>query len=117
MKVGIRELTLHAYLGFWPEERAKPQKVIINISFEADFTAAIESDDVAQSVDYSKLAERVTTLVQSRKFNLIETLTAHILDSVMEEPRIIFADVEVQKPEAPLPNTKGSVCRAERRRT
>jgi len=104
----IRELAVDTKIGFYPEEKAKKQKLIMNISFEA---AQPKKDDVSETVNYAELAGEIYEKVGSSEFNLLETLGQFVMDIVMKRPLVKSAEVEIIKPDAPLPNAKGSAVK------
>jgi len=107
----IHDLTLDAILGFYPEERQKKQKIIINISFEVNEPKSLEYDDVSYTVNYAELAEEIYEKVSKSEFNLLESLARFVMDIIMKRPQVQAAEIEIRKPDAPLPHTRGSSVR------
>ncbi len=101
----IRELAVDAKIGFYPEEKAGKQKLVMNVSFEV---AEPKKDDVSGTVNYAELAGEIYEKVRSSEFNLLETLGRFVMDIIMKRPLVKSAEVEIIKPDAPLPHTKGS---------
>ncbi|MBC8492619.1 MAG: dihydroneopterin aldolase, partial [Chloroflexi bacterium] len=46
-RIYIADLTLHCIIGVFPEERREKQKLIINVTMDADLAAAGKSDELA----------------------------------------------------------------------
>ena len=114
--INIQGLRLAAVLGFWPEERLEKQRVIIHITFEIDDTDAVKNDDVNHAVDYQKLVEELIEKIPATEFNLIEKLTNFVLEIVMSKPKVKYAKVTVEKPDAPVRFIDGVSCTMEKRR-
>jgi dihydroneopterin aldolase len=94
---GIRAYGRH---GVHPSERAVAQPFEIDLSVEIDLEAASRSDDLAATLDYARLNERLVAIVTQRSFALLERLAAELLDAAFDEERVIAAHVTVTKPEA-----------------
>ena len=61
-------------------------------------------DDLASTIDYSKVAELVVSVIQSGPFQLIETLAEVIAQAILEQQLLASSvQVTVHKPSAPLP--------------
>lgn len=95
--IRIDDLALRTIVGFNAWEREKKQDVMINLYMEFDSSKAIQSDAVEDTLDYKKLKRRVIDLVESSTFNLLETLTHRILDTVSSDEKVLYAKVKVDK--------------------
>lgn len=65
MKIEIEQLTFKCIIGILDFERVKKQKVIINLSFDYDFS----KDNF---IDYSEVANLVKKSMKKNKFKLLE---------------------------------------------
>jgi D-erythro-7,8-dihydroneopterin triphosphate epimerase len=100
-KIRVKNLLIRTYIGFNPEELVNKQDVIINLEIEADIPEqAMESDEPIDILDYKTITKKVIALVQEGRFKLLEVLTKKILDLVMEDEKVKWAKVEVDKPHA-----------------
>jgi dihydroneopterin aldolase len=112
--VGLHRLTLQAVVGFYPEEKAKPQRVEISFRYEVDRPKA---DDVKESVCYAELAKEITALMDGSDYNLIETVADEVMNIIWKRSKVKWAEVTVAKPDAPVTHTAGgSSIVLERRR-
>jgi len=92
---------LRTYIGFNPEELLNKQDVIINIEIEAVIPeTAMINDEPLDIVDYKTITKKVIALVQDGRFKLLEVLTKNILDLVIEDSKVKWAKVQVDKPHA-----------------
>ncbi|MBD3320703.1 MAG: FolB domain-containing protein [Chitinivibrionales bacterium] len=98
--IHITNLALRTIVGANDWERNKKQDVIINIAMTFDPSEAIDSDDIHDTLDYKKIKHRVVNLVENSRYYLLEKLTASIAGSVMENERVIWTSVRVDKPHA-----------------
>ena len=65
MKIEIEQLTFKCIIAILDFERVKKQKVIINLSFDYDFS----KDNF---IDYSEVANLVKKSMKKNKFELLE---------------------------------------------
>lgn len=100
-KIRVKNLLVRTYIGFNPEELVNKQDVIINLEIEADIPdSAINADEPLDIFDYKTITKKIIALVQDGRFKLLEVLTKNILDLVMEDQKVKWARVEVDKPHA-----------------
>ncbi len=98
-RIKVKNLLLRTYIGFNPEELVNKQDVIINFEIETEIPkAALENDEPIDILDYRTITKNVIILVQEGRFKLLEVLTQKVLDLIMEDERVSWAAVEVDKP-------------------
>ena len=100
MEISIKNISLQALIGTNPHERVQTQPIVVNVLLQVDGSRCAATDDLADSVDYAQLTDRISSLVTSSSFQLLESLATAILDLIMQDSRIVSATVEVDKPEA-----------------
>jgi dihydroneopterin aldolase len=96
---GIRELGVH---GVLPEEQLRPQPFEIDLELVVDLTAAGESDDLDDTVDYSAVCEAVSRVVASEQYRLLERLASRIAEVCCADPRVAGVVVNVRKLHPPV---------------
>lgn len=96
-KIKITELEVYYHVGVPDEERAKPQRLLITIEMEHDFTSAASRDNLAETIDYFAVCQQVLTFGKDCHWQLIETLAADIAAMVLEDFRPKSVSVEVKK--------------------
>jgi len=100
-KIKVKNLLLRTYIGFNPEELVNKQDVIINFEIDTEISKkAMAADEPVDILDYKTITKRVIKLVQEGRFKLLEVLTQKILDLIMEDEKVKWARVEVDKPHA-----------------
>lgn len=100
-RIRVKKLLIRTYIGFNPEELINKQDVIINLEIETDIPgSAMEADEPLNIFDYKTITKKIITHVQEGRFKLLEVLTKSILDLIMEDPKVEWARVEVDKPHA-----------------
>jgi 7,8-dihydroneopterin aldolase/epimerase/oxygenase len=96
---GLRARGRHGVYDF---ERAQGQDFVVDVVLELDLSQAAGSDQVADTVHYGELVERLVSVVGGEPVNLIETLAQRLADTCLADPRVDAATVTVHKPQAPI---------------
>jgi len=74
-----------------------------------DMTAAQQSDDLADTVDYGALAREAADVVGGRSYRLLEALAGRLASALLiADPRLEAVEVTVRKLHPPLPLDVGS---------
>lgn len=102
-RIELRGLMVHGRHGVYDHERVAGQRFVVDITVWIDLVDAARSDDLADTYDYIRLAQRATDIVGGPPRNLIETVGAEIADEVMQDERVHAVEVVVHKPQAPIP--------------
>jgi dihydroneopterin aldolase len=108
-QIALTGLTVFGRHGVYDHEREDGQEFTIDLRLQIPLDDAAASDDVADTVHYGELAEKVAAIVAGEPVNLIETLASRIADMVLEDRRVHFVSVTVHKPHAPIPLTFADV--------
>lgn len=103
----IDEITLtgvraFGYHGVFEAERREGQHFVVDTTLYVDTSRAAETDDVADTVHYGELAERIVAIVEGDPVNLLERLAHRIAEAILEHPLVRMASVTVHKPDAPI---------------
>lgn len=104
---GLRAFGHHGVYDF---ERAEGQEFVVDVVLELDLAPAAGTDDVADTVDYSALAERLAAVVSGPPVNLIETLADRLARVCLADERVAAVEVTVHKPQAPVGVTLADVA-------
>ncbi|MCF7837286.1 MAG: dihydroneopterin aldolase [Candidatus Marinimicrobia bacterium] len=112
----LRDLTLRCLIGINPDERIHEQDVIINLALRGDFSAAGQSDDIAEALDYKSVKLAVLEHVRASRCGLLERLATEIATLCLRiAPRLKEVTVTVDKPGA-LRYTRSVAVEITRRR-
>ncbi|MGN7978173.1 dihydroneopterin aldolase [Microbacterium sp. 22195] len=103
-------LTVFGHHGVFDFERRDGQEFTIDLKLGLPLKDAAASDDVADTVHYGELADKVAAIVAGEPVNLIETLAQRIADAVLEDGRVRTVTVTVHKPHAPIEQTFADVA-------
>jgi dihydroneopterin aldolase len=108
-------LRAFGYHGVYPHERRDGQEFVVDVTLETSLATAAVSDDVADTIHYGELAERLVAVLTGEPVNLIETLAERLAGVCLADPRVREATVTVHKPGAPIPFTFDDVAVTVRR--
>ncbi len=118
-RILLEGMTFFGRHGTLPAERELGQPFVVDIALECDLRAAGESDDLAQTVDYSEVYRLARGIVEGPPVKLTETVAERIAASVLaSQPRVEAVRVRVTKPHVRLEGTvlAGSAIEIVRRR-
>jgi FolB domain-containing protein len=96
-RIHVRGLKARCIVGIREWEKKKPQEIEIGLTLRADLSTACTGDDIADTVDYKALKDRVLELAEGERFNLIEHLAQRIADLALADERVERVDVFVDK--------------------
>jgi len=112
--VFLRDMLLHASIGWYPHEHRAPQRIRVNVDLavdedapnegasadadaEADTKAGIGIDELSRVVSYEVIAQDVRRIAAAGHIKLVETLAERIAHACLADPRVRLARVQVEK--------------------
>ena len=109
-QIRIEELEVYAHHGVYPEENEKGQHFYVNATLYTNTRPAGMADDLRLSTNYGEVCQFITEFMQQHTFQLIETVAERTAYEVLQHfPLVQGLDLEIRKPEAPIPLPFGSV--------
>jgi len=96
-KISIVDLEVFYRVGVPDAERARPQRLLLTVEMESDFSAAAKTDSLAATIDYFAVSQRLLKFGEGREWKLIEKLAADIADMILSEFKSQSVNVEVKK--------------------
>jgi len=106
----LNGVPLRARLGELPEERAFPQKLLLDLIIELELEAAVNTDQLTLTVDYKKLVDRLQATAERTTCNLLETLTSRLCQVALEDPKVNAVHARLRKFPAELTGQVDSVA-------
>lgn len=100
--IEVRGIRAHGRHGVLDEERRTGQLFIADVVVAIDTRAAAGSDDLADTVDYSTIAQATHALLAGDPVDLIETLADRIAHACLSLPGVAAVEVTLHKPSAPV---------------
>ena len=99
-QVIIKDLLVRGVIGITERERGRPQDILINAILYTDIARAAKTDNIADCVDYSKVAKKLTAHAESVGRNTVEALVTDLAGLCLAEPGVLGARIRVEKPGA-----------------
>jgi dihydroneopterin aldolase len=96
-KISIVDLEVFYRVGVPEAERAQPQRLLLTVVMESDFSAAARTDAIGDTVDYYTVTQRLLKFGEGRSWKLIEKLAADIAEAITGEFKVAHVFVEVKK--------------------
>jgi dihydroneopterin aldolase len=100
MIVELRGLEVFGRHGVYEEEQREGQVFLFDVQLDVGERGA--DDDLAQAVDYTKVAARIRELSDGRRFDLLEGLATYVADVLVEEFEPARLELRVRKHPAGL---------------
>jgi 7,8-dihydroneopterin aldolase/epimerase/oxygenase len=99
-RIFLRGLKVECIIGFIEWERRVKQTVLIDLEMPVDCCHASRTDEIADTLDYKRVAKRVITFVAESQFKLVETLAQHVAMLLVQEFDMQWVRVSINKPGA-----------------
>jgi 7,8-dihydroneopterin aldolase/epimerase/oxygenase len=103
-QISITDLEVFYRVGVPDAERAQPQRLLLTVEMESDFSAAAKKDSIADTIDYFAVSQRLLKFGDGKSWKLIEKLAADICEMVLSEFKPQSVSVEVKK--FPIPESR-----------
>jgi len=110
--IRINGLEVQARIGVTDAERARPQKLVLDVLLESDFRGI--GDDIARATDYAEAAAWLREECARHEVRLLETMAEDLTGGLLAKfPRVTTVTLEIRK--FVLPDTRNvsvRICRA-----
>ena len=92
----IEGMRVEAHVGIYERERVAPQTLELSLTFGVPDEAA-RDDDIAKTIDYALVIERIRRELAARRFNLLETLGEFVIGLLLDEFGAPWVKVSIAK--------------------
>jgi len=99
-RIFLHGLTVECIIGFIEWERRIKQTIVLDVEMPVDCARAAQSDNVAETLDYKKVAKRLIAFVSTSEFKLVETLAHRTAMLILEEFGVDWVRLSINKPGA-----------------
>jgi dihydroneopterin aldolase len=104
-KILLKGIAVFGYYGVSPIEREIGQKLELDVECHADFTKAVMTDSLEDTVNYERVYAKIMETVDGNRFNLLETLADAVCRTVLDNFRVRSVKTTIRKLTLPFPNT------------
>lgn len=109
-KIIIEGLRVEALIGVYDWERDTTQALVVDAELYVDLQIAADSDLVADTVDYAKVAALLQLVAKQSQYELLEALTQQMMLEVMQRFAVAEICLRLSKP-AILPDADNvAIC-------
>lgn len=99
-KVIIQGLSIQTTIGFFAWEKEIKQTLVIDLSMGWNTALAAENDELAKTLDYADISEKISLFANDNPVDLIETLAERLAAYLMDEYNIPWLKLKIGKPGA-----------------
>ena len=114
--IELRGMSFFGRHGVRPAEREQPQEFKVDIEVEADLARAARTDQVADTIDYTKLRRIARDVIEGPPASLLETLAGRIAEQVLGLPGVERVSVRIAKFPASMQPIEAAAVRINRTR-
>ncbi len=109
-RILIDDLRVLTVIGALPHERELAQPIRIDLAIGVDLHQAGLSDELADTVNYGLVCERVAAVARESNFVLLERLAAKVADTILEFALVEQVEVTLTKLRPPVPEQVSSTA-------
>jgi D-erythro-7,8-dihydroneopterin triphosphate epimerase len=99
-RIRVKDLCLRTFIGINEDEILNKQDVLINLTILYAAQDAVRDNDIDHALNYRTITKAIIAHVEGNRFALLERLTQELLDLIMVNESVLYAEVEVDKPHA-----------------
>ena len=96
-RISIVDLEVFYRVGVPDEERAQPQRLLLTIDLDFDFSVAAASDRIEDTINYRAITDDLLRFGENRSWKLLEKLAADIADLVLKRYQPAHVEVKIKK--------------------
>lgn len=97
-RILLNGMTFYGYHGVRPEEKELGQRFVVDVEMGLDLRAAGASDDLTDTVDYSRAYRVVREIVEGPGRNLLEAVAEETAGALLKAFPVSGVRVRVAKP-------------------
>ena len=97
MIIKIKNLRLKTILGVYDWEQKIEREIIINAAIKTSHLNSLQSDDLSDTIDYDDIIKKIKKLITEKRFKLIEKMTQEVMDTIMQNSRVLECELEIDK--------------------
>lgn len=99
-RILIEALEVDTVIGAYDWERTIEQRLSLDLELATDIRPAAATDDLALTLDYAAISERIQRFAAEHQFELVETFAERLVATLREEFGIAGITLTLRKPGA-----------------
>ena len=96
-RISVRDYVCEVEIGAFKAERGVNQRVRFNVVMEVSHHTAAQDDDVDKVISYDTITEGISTLLNSERINLLETLAERLAEVCLADRRAVRVFIRIEK--------------------
>ena len=96
----VRNLRVQCTIGVLESEKQEKQEILVDLVCRTDFSECVQTDSIADTVDYSQMAKVLEEVAQAEHFNLLETYAHEALHALFSQFPLRWGKIRVKKKSA-----------------
>lgn len=98
LKIYINNFRQEVRIGVTPEERAFPQILSLDLQITGDFSQAILTDNLTETLDYTEVCRLISKYLEAREWQLMEKFVYELAAFTASlNPQISFVELKACK--------------------
>ncbi len=97
MIIKIKNLRLHTIIGVFEWEATIDREIIINAEITTNHLAALQSDELSDTINYDQIITKMKNTVANSRFKLVEKLAQTLMEEILQDQRIKKCKLEIDK--------------------
>jgi dihydroneopterin aldolase len=106
----LRELKIDTLIGVYEWEKRVPQTLQFDLEIALPSSLACQTDNIDDALNYADIVRRIQSELASRHFSLLETLSEHIAQILLNEFKAPWVKVSVAKLQAIRGSKMVGIC-------
>lgn len=99
-RIMIEALEVETVIGAYAWERTIQQRLSLDLALASDIRPAAATDDLALTLDYAAVCQRIQRFAAEHQFELVETFAERLVATLREEFGIAGVTLTLRKPGA-----------------
>jgi len=106
----LRELKIDTLIGVYEWEKRVPQTLQIDLEIALPDSRACQTDNIDDALNYADIVRHLQDVLTSRHFHLIEALSEHIAQIIINDFKAPWVKVSVAKLQAIRGSKMVGIC-------
>lgn len=102
-KIILKNMMFYGFHGVHEYERQHGQRFYLDVEIGTELGPAGLTDDLANSIDYTKIYADIKTIMENSSMHLLEALAENIAKIILKHDLVQSVKVNVRKPLVPIP--------------
>lgn len=98
----VEAIEFYAYHGASDEEQRVGHRYVVDVELTFDTHRAGRSDDLNDTVNYSRVAKRIVAIGTQEQYRLLEALAARLAETILSEFPVEAVRLRVKKMAPPM---------------